>query len=67
MSDYFQFLDNLKESGIANMFGATPYLEKAFDLDKKEAQKILIEWMEQYTDKKGAEAIITYTNKKGDA
>jgi len=53
MSDYFQFLDNLKESGITNMFGAAPYLEKAFDLDKKEAQKILIEWMEQYTDKKG--------------
>jgi len=39
------YLDILRESGVTNMFGATPYLMKEFYIDKKEAQKILSEWM----------------------
>lgn len=43
---YFEFLDELRESGVTNMFGATPYLRKAFnELDEKEAREILKEWM----------------------
>lgn len=30
------------------MFGAVPYLRKAFGLKEKEAQKILFEWMDNY-------------------
>ena len=27
---YYEFLYNLRESGVTNMFGATPYLVEAF-------------------------------------
>jgi hypothetical protein len=41
----FEFLNRLRESGETNMFGASPYLACAFDLPKREASKILTEWM----------------------
>tara|TARA_R100000008_G_C3537165_1_gene142698 strand:- start:255 stop:437 length:183 start_codon:yes stop_codon:yes gene_type:complete len=45
---YFAFLDELKESGATNMFGAVPYLMDEFILDKDEALDILGRWMESY-------------------
>ncbi len=42
----FEFLNRLRESGETNMFGASPYLACAFDLPKREASKILVEWMQ---------------------
>ena len=48
MSEYFTFLDRLRESGTINMFGAGQVLETAFDLDKREARKILVAWMDQF-------------------
>ena len=42
----FEFLNRLRESGETNMFGASPYLACACDLPKREASKILIEWMQ---------------------
>jgi hypothetical protein len=44
----FEFLDKLRESGITNMFGATPYLEDKFDLENRHARILLIKWMENY-------------------
>lgn len=41
----FIFLDDLKESSITNMMGATPYIEDTFDIRKSEAQALLLEWM----------------------
>ena len=45
MRDEFIFLNNLRRSGETNMYGASPYLACAFDLPKREASKILTEWM----------------------
>ena len=28
----FEYLEALRESGITNMFGATPYIERVFDV-----------------------------------
>lgn len=42
------FLDDLRRSGVTNMFGATPYLQKEFGLEKKEAREILFEWMKTF-------------------
>jgi hypothetical protein len=46
---YFQYLDELCESGATNMFGARPYLMEEFPELKedrgKEAMAILQEWM----------------------
>lgn len=43
---YFEYLDDLRESAMTNMFGAGPYLQSAFGLSKSEAQDILFQWMD---------------------
>jgi uncharacterized heparinase superfamily protein len=49
---YFLFLDDLRESGKTNMFGATPYLRKAFvELNEKEAREILTDWMKTFGER----------------
>ena len=45
---YWIYLENLRKSGVVNMFGAGPYLQKAFDLTEPEAKKILVDWMQKY-------------------
>ena len=52
---YTEFLDELRDSGVTNMFGATPYLQEAFGLDKIEARMILIDWMENYGKRKAGQ------------
>ena len=46
--EVFEYLNELRESDIANMFGAAPYIQKEFDLHIRESRKILAEWMDQY-------------------
>ena len=52
MSDdlYFKFLNDLRDSGKTNMFGAAPYLQSAFDLEKREAREILTRWMKSFSE-----------------
>ena len=52
MSDkeYFLFLNDLRDSGKTNMFGASPYLQDAFGLEKKEAREILTRWMKSFSE-----------------
>lgn len=45
---YWIYLEQLRRSGIVNMFGAGPYLAEEFGLSIKQAQKILGEWMDNY-------------------
>ncbi len=47
-SEMFEYLDTLRESGVTNMFAAGQYLEQAFDIDRREAKTVLLEWMNQY-------------------
>ena len=44
----FRYLDHLRVSGEVNMFGAGPYLQAEFGLDRHEARKVLLEWMQQF-------------------
>ena len=50
LSEYFDFLDDLRESGATNMFGAVPYLMEEFILDNEEARNILGKWMESFDE-----------------
>ena len=43
--EVFQFLNELRESGKTNMFGARPYLIDEFELDKKQSAELLSEYM----------------------
>ena len=62
--EHFRYLDNLRESGVTNMFGAASYVEEAFGVDKKEAKAILLKWMntfnEDQTPTERVEAILNH-------
>jgi len=47
---YFTFLNNLRDSGVTNMFGAAPYLEAEFGLELKEAKDVLVKWMKSFDE-----------------
>ena len=44
--ELFEFLDNLREEGATNMFGAGVDIQGEFGVDKREARKLLKRWME---------------------
>lgn len=47
---YYETLEDIRKSGITNMFGASPYLATLCEIDEKLAQKVLINWMENYSE-----------------
>jgi len=41
-----RFLNELRDSGVTNMFGASPFLQQAFPgLTRNEAMEIVAHWM----------------------
>jgi len=46
--EYYQYLEGLRQSGITNMYGATPYLREAFPEVRNDAQRVLGSWMKNY-------------------
>ena len=49
MEKYFEYLVELRDSGVTNMFGARPYLMAAFDLDAKTASHVLTQWIKSFS------------------
>ena len=50
--EHLLFLDDLRESGVTNMYGAGIYLTDEFQsLSSKEASKILIYWMQTFSER----------------
>jgi hypothetical protein len=47
-TELFEYLNELRESGATNMFGAGPYLVREFGLSKTEANKVLARWMASF-------------------
>jgi len=50
VKDMHVFLDDLRDSGVTNMFGAAPYLQKEFGLEKGEARQVLANWMQSFSE-----------------
>lgn len=49
MEKYFEYLEQLRQSGETNMYGAAPYLYREFpELSLDQAKKILIDWIASY-------------------
>jgi len=49
---HLTYLDNLRESGATNMYGAGAYLQKAFDeLNRVEVHEILAYWMDSFEER----------------
>lgn len=48
MEKYFAYLDQLRDSGVTNMYGAVTYLQRTFPelgFDAERAAKVLTTWM----------------------
>ena len=50
IKDMHTFLNDLRDSGVTNMFGAAPYLQNEFGLDKREARQVLANWMQSFSE-----------------
>jgi len=42
------FLEELRESGRINMYGAVPYIVEEFNISESDARKVLLRWMDYY-------------------
>ena len=51
LDEHLVYLDELRESGETNMWGAAPYLEGVFDFTKDEARKVLVYWMKTFSER----------------
>ena len=50
--EHLTFLDDLRESGATNMFGAIPYLTSFdSDLGQGDAIKVLQHWMDTFSER----------------
>ena len=49
LQEAYFFLDDLRDSGVTNMYGAGEYLQDEYDIDKYEAREILKSWMEDFS------------------
>ena len=52
--EHLLYLDDLRESGVTNMFGAGQYVMAEFGFERGDAAKILTYWMETFSDRQTA-------------
>jgi hypothetical protein len=48
MKKYFDYLVELRDSGVTNMWGAPPYLVRKFGITNKEADTIFLAWVKTF-------------------
>jgi len=46
--EHKKYLDDLRDSGVTNMFAAPSYVEEEFGIPRWEAREIVKEWMDSY-------------------
>lgn len=52
LEEMLEYLDELRESGVTNMWGAVPYLVNEFDMDdEKLAGQVHSYWMKTFGDR----------------
>ena len=49
--EHLTYLDELRESGVTNMFGAGEYVEDEFGVTRNVGNKILSYWMESFDER----------------
>ncbi len=49
--DVLDWLDDLRDSGATNMFGAAVYLVAEFGFSIQVASRVLVYWMETFADR----------------
>jgi len=56
--DALEYLNELRLSGATNMFGAAPYVEAEFNIERKESIRLLTLWMENFNEEGNYENVI---------
>jgi len=46
--EVFEYLVDLRDSGVTNMWGAAPYIVEQFDVSNKEAVHLLMAWIKSF-------------------
>lgn len=54
--EMLEYLDNLRDSGETNMFGAGSYLREEFALTRTESHKVLSYWMKTFGERHSKES-----------
>ncbi len=49
--EHLEYLDDLRESGITNMFGASVFIEQDFNVSRDDARLILGYWMKTFEER----------------
>lgn len=49
--DHLTYLDDLRESGVTNMYGAGPYLTEEFGLSRNDSREVLTYWMKTFGER----------------
>lgn len=49
--DVFLFLDSVRESGVTNMYDASPYIREEFYVTRYEANRLLVKWMDTFSER----------------
>ncbi len=53
--EMFVWLDDLRDSGMVNMFGAYPLLAEAFSIPKPLARQVWSAWAQSFDQRHGAQ------------
>ena len=48
--EVLEYLNDLRDSGDTNMFGASPYVESRFGIDRNESRKLVSLWMNNFNE-----------------
>lgn len=48
--EHKDYLMWLRDSGITNMWGAAPYVAAEFNLTRKEASDVLVQWIKSFDE-----------------
>ena len=51
-NEVFLYLEELRESGVTNMYGAHLYVMEDFEVNKAMAIKLVKTWMDNYNEEK---------------
>lgn len=50
--EHLEYLDDLRESGATNMYGAPAYLQRDFDLSREDAITTVSYWMKTFSQRR---------------
>ena len=48
--EVMEYLNFLRNTGATNMFGAAPYVQEEFGIDKNEARRLVSLWMNNFNE-----------------